>query len=307
MPRVSIVIRTKDRPVMLARALENVLGQSWTDWQMVIVNDGGEVPVLEATLAPFQQRLADRVTVVHNSESSGRPAAANRGFERATGEFVAVHDDDDLWHPEFLQRTVGHLERHPADVAVVVQSEIVDERAEAGGFVEVARYPFGPPADVVSLVDLILINRMVPISMLLRRDVLEELGGWDETLLCVEDWEFNLRLATAGPIGYLHGEPLAFWMQRPSVTDGPMATSMVGNAKEHYEFDRLVRERALRAGDRHHEIGQLLYLSKFIDEQAKAAEGRVNARIDDLRRDVEYYSLGATVRRALRRVGRRGG
>lgn len=309
MARVSIIVRTKDRPTFLARALGDVVGQSFADWHMVIVNDGGNPAVVDAVVADLADQLGDRCTVVNLAESSGRPAAANRGFEHAVGEYVVVHDDDDLWHPDFLRRTVDYLDEHSLAVAVAVPTEIVIERPEGEAFVEVERRPFAPPGDIVSLMDLIVINRVVPISMLIRRTIMEALGAWDETLLCVEDWEFNLRLATEGPIGYLRGEALAFWMQRPSMQDGPDANSMFTSTDQHFEFDRLVRDRALREGDRHHDIGHLLYLSKFIDERVRNAENRMLRQMEsvrnDLRRDVEYYSFGATVRRAARRLRRR--
>lgn len=310
-PRVSIVVRTKDRPTLLARALDDILNQAFADWQVIVVNDGGDQEAVDAVIARLDAPLRGRCEVTTCSPSRGRAGAANHGAERATGDYVALHDDDDLWHPAFLQRTVDHLDHSDGALAVAVPTEIVVERAEGDGFVEVDRRSFVPPGDVVSLYDLLFMNRAVPIGMLLRRDALTALGGWDETLSCVEDWELNLRLATAGSIDYLRGETLAFWMQRPSVSDGPVANSMFSSADEHYEFDRLVRSRALHAGDPLHDIGHSLYLSKYLDERIRATEERLNQRLDvlsdDLHRAIEYYSAGATVTRAARRLRRRWG
>lgn len=313
MPRVSIILRTKNRPRMLARALDDVLAQSYVDWQLVIVNDGGAPADIADVLAPREAALAGRVDIVTNPASVGGPGASNRGLEAAEGDYVVIHDDDDLWHANFLKRTAEHLDQTPDAVAAVVPTEIVIEKMEGDQFIEVSRRPFGPPRDVVGLFDLILINRVVPISMLVRRSVVTDLGGWDESLPVVDDWEFHIRLASFGRIDFLPGEPMAFWMHRPSVTDGPEANSMFASTDAHYKFDRLVRERALRPGGPHHEIGQLLFLSKFIDEQVRNAENRtvnrltrqLNAVRDELKTEIAQRSVGATVRRRARRIMRR--
>jgi glycosyltransferase involved in cell wall biosynthesis len=298
---------------MLARALDDILAQTFAAWQIVVVNDGGNPAEVERILASRGSELGERVLALHADAPSGRPAAANRGFDNVSGDYVVLHDDDDLWHPDFLRRTADYLDATPDAVAVTVPTEFVTEQAQGDDFIDVGRRPFNPPGEVVTLFDLILINRIVPISMLIRGSVLKEIGGWDEALKCVGDWEFNLRLATRGQIGYLRGQTLAFWMHRPDLTQGSLANSMYGSTDGHFEFDRLVRDRALLPGDTHHQIGQLLYLSKFIDEQLHAAENRIVDRLrmrighvqDELRRDVEYYSLGATARRNLRRMMRR--
>lgn len=305
--RVSIVVRTKDRPSMLTRTFDDVLAQTFADWQIIIVNDGGDVADVEKVIASREEQLSGRYLVVHNPESGGRPAAANRGFERANSDYVILHDDDDLWHAEFLARTVAHLDAHPESVAVSVPTEIVTEEADGDVFVEIDRRPFNPPGDIVSLFDLILINRIVPISLLVRGSVQQKIGGWDEMLLCVGDWDFNLRLAAVGRIDYLRGDVLAYWMHRPGVATGSLANSMYSSTTGHFEFDRLVRERSLRADGPHHEISQLLYLSKFIDERIEAAENRIiEAVTARLQGSAEYYSPGATLRRAVRRsVGKK--
>lgn len=321
---------------MLGRALDDVLEQTFADWGIVVVNDGGAPSDVERLIEERATALGDRVLVLHSDVATGRPSAANRGFDQVSGEYVVLHDDDDRWHPDFLQRTVDYLDATPDAVAVTVPTEIVTETDAGEELVDVERQPFNPPGGVVTLFDLILINRIVPISMLLRASALEKIGGWDESLKCVGDWEFNLRLATYGQIGFLHGETLAFWMHRPDVTEGPNANSMFRSADGHFEFDRRVRDRALAPDGPHHEIGQLLYLSKFIDERLRQSEERILQRIGsgeerlvrrigaaedrlrgqvhqrgmtsvaELREDIVRYSFGATVRRLGRRFKRKG-
>ena len=113
-PRVGIVIRTRDRPMFVTRALHSVLGQSFADWALVLVNDGGDRAALEAAIAAAG--LADRfetgaMTALHLPQSIGRSAAFNRGAAALTTEFVCCLDDDDTWDPAFLDSLVAFYDR----------------------------------------------------------------------------------------------------------------------------------------------------------------------------------------------------
>jgi len=104
-PRIGIVIRTKDRPLFVTRAVQSVLQQTYTGWSVVLVNDGGNAKVLDATLtdkklsAPFKD---GRMTVMSLAKSVGRSEAFNRGARALGTEFVCCLDDDDTWDPSFL-------------------------------------------------------------------------------------------------------------------------------------------------------------------------------------------------------------
>jgi glycosyltransferase involved in cell wall biosynthesis len=270
-PRVAIILRTRDRPVLLRRALADVCAQTFQDWQLVVVNDGGDAEEVERLLAE-QKALADRTTVLHHPRSVGRPAAWNRGLQAADAEYVAVHDDDDTWHPTFLQRTVAHLEG-TAEVAVAARTEIVWERLDGDDVVEQGREPFFPDLPAVTLFDLIRTNRVVPIALLYRRSVHDEIGPVREDLPVVEDWEFNLRLAAAHPIALLDGPPLAFWHQRREA-EGALANSVIELDGEHRAEDLKVRDEALREHVGRYGAGALLYVTSYFQREFDHVHGR---------------------------------
>ncbi|MCR2824014.1 glycosyltransferase family 2 protein [Microbacterium sp. zg.Y909] len=324
-PRVSIIIRTKDRPHLLARALDDILMQTIADWEAVVVNDGGSPAPVDDLVAARADDFAGRCRVIHHEHSLGMEGASNRGVQATTGAYIAIHDDDDTWRPDFLEATTGALDADEALVGVAVPTEVIMERVVGGHIEEFDRWMFTPPGDVVTVFDLILSNRVVPIGLLVRRRALEEIGGFDEALPVVGDWEFNLRLALAGPIAYLAGDPLAYWHQRPDHRDGSLANSVHGATDLHFRYDRIVRDRALREDLSSHGLGSLLYLSKFLDERLHEMEERMRARQDEvaaassrqfealrremrdaIHREAQYYSVGATVKRCLRRLLRRG-
>lgn len=302
-PIVSIVIRTKNRPAMLARALDDVLHQTFTAWQVIVVNDGGDAAPVDEALAARSDALAGRDLVVHHEVSRGMEAASNAGVAHAVGRYVAIHDDDDTWAPAFLEATVAHLEAHPDALAVAVATEIVVERAEGDRFVDVERRPFVPPGERLSLFDLLTTNRVVPIGLLVRRDVVAELGGYDESLDVVGDWDFNLRLVTKGRVDFLPEEPLAQWRQRPSAT-GAVANSLFAAEHEHTRFDRVVRDRALRQEAAIHGLGTPLYIARLVDEAEERIRRHIDHRFDllEARLDAAQESRRGWFRRTVRRA-----
>lgn len=268
-PRVSIVIRTKDRAPLLRRALDDIIGQTMTDWEAIVVNDGGQVQPVDALVAEREARLDGRLEVIHVDGGTGSmEAAANLGAQRARGEFVVIHDDDDTWAPQFLATMVDSLDADPEAVAVAARTEIIFERLEGDTTTELSRVPFVPPAEMVTMYDLLQTNRVVPIALVVRRSVYDEIGWYDPALKAVGDWEFNLRLVRHGRVPYVGDEPLAFWHQRPHAK-GAASNSVFGESLDHMQFDRLVRERALQEYVDQNGVGALLYLSKYIEETVR--------------------------------------
>jgi glycosyltransferase involved in cell wall biosynthesis len=301
---------------MLERALHGILGQSFADLEVIVVNDGGDPAVIARVVEGFSQDDQARVVRIDHERSLGRWTTANDGVLAARGRFVALHDDDDLWHVDFLKRTVAFLDVTPDAAAVAVPTEVVFEELQDGTWVERDSYLWSPPGNVVTLFDLILHNRVVPISMLTRRSTYDEVGLYDATLDVVGDWEFNLRLAAHGTIAYLEGPVLAYWRQRPAVT-GSLGNSVHAEQTAHFKFDRLVRERALKSESATADVAQLLYLSKIIDERVGDAERRILERLDAIEeasrqstamldermeQQVKYFSFGQTMLRLRRRL-----
>lgn len=282
--QVSVVIRTKNRERLLARALDDVLDQTLPHWHLIVVNDGGRPAPVDALLGSREASMQGRAEVIHVDGGTGSmEAAANLGAQRARGEFVVIHDDDDTWDPDFLRVMVDALEADADAVAAAARTEIVFERIDGDRQIELGRAPFVPPGEMVTMYDLLQTNRVVPISLLVRRRVYDEIGWYDPALRAVGDWEFNLRLVRHGHVLFVGDEPLAFWHQRPHATDST-SNSVFGESLDHMQFDRMVRDRALKEYVDRNGIGGLLYLSKYIEETAR------------------YYSLQQTIRRAVQRV-----
>lgn len=297
--QVAIVVRTKNRPDFLRRALRSISAQTLEEWECVIVNDGGDPAPVDQLVGALPPHHRDRVHVVHQAASRGRWVSANVGVLAASAPLLVLHDDDDAWHPEFLERSVAYLDR-PENLVrggVVSRIEIVWERESDGGFIETGRELFQPQLTAPTLGDAMLFNRFVPIGFVYRRSLHEELGLYDESLPVVGDWNFALKVLTRGPLEYLGDVPFAYWHQRPGGS-GVAGNSVIESGDAHRRVDAQIRDDALRAYVQQYGPGLPLYLTKFIDQRFVDIENRFV-------REFERYSLPERAVRLVKRAFRR--
>jgi glycosyltransferase involved in cell wall biosynthesis len=214
-PRVAIITRTQNRPITLNRALEGILRQTFTDWELVLVSDAGNLAAIREVVARHGEALGDRLRLIHRERSEGMQAASNHGIAESRSRYIAIHDDDDSWHPDFLARTVAYLDAAaPHQRGVVVGAELVYERFKNDRFIEIRRRRMSVPAESLVPSALRRYNRFPPIAFLYERAAGEMLGQYRTDLPVLGDWDFNLRFAERFGIGIID-EPLAYWHHRP--------------------------------------------------------------------------------------------
>jgi glycosyltransferase involved in cell wall biosynthesis len=286
---VSVVVRTRNRPEFVRRALADISAQTYADFEVVVVDDGDSGAIL-AEIA--EDSRMPRVRLVRTDAPRGRCRAANVGIRAADGDLVVLHDDDDRWHPEFLARTVARLDADPDAAGVMTATSIVYERRINSTWRETDRVPFWGDMQRISLIELLEINRAVPISFLYRRAVHDEVGWYDETLDAVEDWDLYLRIVPRLPVAFLGGEPLAFWVQRPDATDAE-ANSTLGLLHEHERDDLVVRDRELAAWVRENGVGLPLYLAHVERRIIRSLSERIDETIRHEVRQIVAEELDA--------------
>ena len=194
-PLLSAIVRTYDRPQLLARALDSLVAQTYRDVEAVVVNDAG--PDITALLARYEGRLAIRY--VRHDRNAGVTAALNAGARLATGTYVGYLDDDDVWYPDHAARLVDALERTGA---VVAYANCIAEYADVAGERIVPReYAIFTDRDFEK--DAFLNDNLATIhSFVHRRDLFERFGAFDESLSACEDWEMWLRMSRA--VDFVH-------------------------------------------------------------------------------------------------------
>lgn len=196
MPHVSVVIPVFNSAPLVAAALRSVFAQTFTDFDVIVVDDGSEDHrELMAALSEFDGRIQ------YVRQPNGGPAKArNRGVAMATGTLVAFLDADDEWLPEKLERQVEYFQQYPE--TGLLHTAVVDG-ALGGSAVD------GPPTD--AFCDLYHTGFFInTLTVMAPRRLLNEIGGFDERReIHVEDWDLWLRLAASHPIGYI-STPLAY-------------------------------------------------------------------------------------------------
>jgi len=193
--RVSVIVPTRNRAVLLAETLESILRQTFTDFELLVIdNDSGDQT---AGLVAAYRQQDPRVRYLYHSER-GIARARNAGLRVARGEYVAFCDDDDLWRPEKLQVQVDFLDHRP-EVALVCTNAVTF----GDGVPERRIYRRTPR--ILTFRRLLRQNEICNSSVLARREVLDQVGWFDERpeFHAVEDHEFWLRIAYRHRIVFL--------------------------------------------------------------------------------------------------------
>jgi glycosyltransferase involved in cell wall biosynthesis len=247
--KVAVITRTRDRPLMLARAVRSVSRQTFSDWVMVIVDDGGERGAVERVVREHPPELRDRIRIVGNAVPRGRGSSCNRGIESSESDYIAVHDDDDSWEPGFLARCVSAMESAAGDGrigGVVSQAMRIEESIVGDEIVEDSRMRYEPALEgLVPFSQILARNLFQPIAFLYSRSAHEGVGLYDESLLAAEDWEFNIRFLRRYDILALP-EVLANYHVRPRMTGGPYGNSVIAERETHRKSSTGIANALLR-------------------------------------------------------------
>lgn len=244
-PKVAIITRTRDRIMFLERAIQSVYCQTMDDFIHVIINDSGDPDKINALIHKYHDRTRGRVRVVHNTESRGMEAASNKAIKSVDSEYIAIHDDDDTWHKDFLKEAIAKIESADA-MGVVVRADKVTERILAGNntIEQLKIEPWMPDLKVVNLYKQCIDNQMTPITFLYNRTAYDELRGYDESLPVLGDWDFGIRFLLKYDVEFLDkGYPLAFYHHRKFSTDSQHNNSFgEGTERHRYWSNRLMNK-----------------------------------------------------------------
>ena len=194
-PLLSVIIPTYNRAWILREAIDSVLSQTYRNVELIIVDDGST----DQTTA-LLERYRDDALVLHQA-NLGVSAARNAGVAAASGSLIAFLDSDDLWLPGKARRQVAFFQSNPQ--ALVCQTEEVWIR---NGRRVNPRWRHRKPSGMIfqQSLELCLVS---PSAVMMRRELLERAGGFDESLPACEDYDLWLRIGAAYPV-YLIADPL---------------------------------------------------------------------------------------------------
>jgi len=204
-PMVSVVMSVHNGMAYLSEAVESILEQTFRDFEFIVVDDGS-TDDSHRLLKRYAAEDA-RMLVIRQEKNSGVAEARNQAIARARGEFIASQDADDISLPERLEAQVAYLRQHPAVGLLGTWPEFVDAEAKP---LEAARYP--RISDNAGLqAQLLDTNCFCAGTVMVRRHLLETVGGYDQGLAPSEDYDLWLRLAE---VTRLANVPRALYLYR---------------------------------------------------------------------------------------------
>jgi glycosyltransferase involved in cell wall biosynthesis len=295
-PLVSVIIPTYNRGHVVPEAIESVLRQTYLRLEVIVVDDGSTDNTPECL-----QQFAGRIRVV-TQENAGPAAARNRGIEMARGELIAFLDSDDLWLPRKLERQVTLLQKAGKGVPCCLCNICMRWNEREIDSFQIASMKPSLVEGICVNVDEMIATRFLLLNqgVVVRRQTLAKIGGFDESLRLLEDHDLALRLSLEGPWAFIR-DPLVIWREskegslyRDARKDELRSREpLVGILERH-----LLRvERANRPSLRRHVIRELNHIRREL-RAAKIAQtkSRWAAVVSPWFRMMEQYRRAFTIR-----------
>jgi glycosyltransferase involved in cell wall biosynthesis len=194
MPKVSVIIPAYNVAPYIGETMESVFAQTFADYEVIVVNDGSpDTEDLERALA----RFIDRVSYI-KQENRGASAARNTGLRAAQGEFVAFLDADDLWLPNYLDEQTKFIRERHCDLVCADAEVFSDAAHEEKTYMETLMADAPTTGDVTFLGLLSAEQSLITSGIVARRELVFDVGLFDEALRNSQDFDLWLRLARNG-------------------------------------------------------------------------------------------------------------
>lgn len=188
-PLVSVIVRTHNRPHLLRNCLKSLLVQTYKNFQVVLVNDGGED--IEGLIREFEGQL--NINYIKHATQKGRSASVNTGIKNSQGLYLAFLDDDDIYYPNHLMILVRYITDRDCKVAYTSVASKIYKNGLTG---ELELVGDGERFDDDFDKDKILFRNYIPfICIMFNRSVVEEIGSFDEDMVIFEDWDYLIRVS----------------------------------------------------------------------------------------------------------------
>jgi glycosyltransferase involved in cell wall biosynthesis len=237
-PKVSVIVPAYNAMKYLPETLDSILKQTFTNFEVLIINDGSSDNIIE-----WCTQITDPRVKLISQQNMGLSSARNTGIKYSQGEYIALLDSDDTWVKTKLAKQVEFFKNHPSVDLVHTWIELMNEQSISTGRI------LKSSAEGNVWQQLLQQNAIACLSVMVRRHCFETVGGFDEKLRSLEDWDMWIRIAINYKFGVIK-EPLAFYRQIP--------TSMSKNYQVMAESFDLVIEKAFSTVS-----ADLIYLKNY--------------------------------------------
>jgi len=242
-PLVSVIIPAYNVTVFINETLASVFAQTFTDFEVVVVNDGSpDTTELERAIQPYRARIR-----YFSQENRGASAARNTGLRAARGKLIAFLDADDLWSPDYLAEQLKFMREYDCDLACA-DAMIFGVSTDAGRSYMDSLMHTAPAQGRVTFLGLVNAERsLITSGVVARRDLILEVGLFDETLRNAQDFDLWLRLARHGARLAYHRQVLLRYRSRINSLSGDAINS---HRRELHVFDKIEQSYDFTPGER---------------------------------------------------------
>jgi hypothetical protein len=192
-PLVSVLLPTHDRVEFLGHAVDSVLAQTYANWELLVIQDGG--PDVSGVLEAPEPRRDPRIRLLRTESNMGKPAALNMALAHVQGAYVAYLDDDDIWLPEHLEALMRMLVLAPGVRMAHSEGDRLERRRTDNGWEVDQSTRTTPHSGHVSLYDILEDNSILGITVAHETALFSEAGRFDERLDTLVDFDMWRRLA----------------------------------------------------------------------------------------------------------------
>jgi glycosyltransferase involved in cell wall biosynthesis len=204
----SIVIPVHNKEKYLKKTLDSVLNQTYTHFELILVNDGSDD--ISGEICNEYAELDKRIRVIHQ-KNGGVSNARNNGIKAAKNELISFLDADDFWRLDFLQEMNGLIESYPnVDLYSAKYGKIQNGKAdESEKF-----FSTNDQYIVFDLIEDFAEKAKFPLhtsSVIIRKSAIVNAGYFDERIAMFEDYDLFVRIALNSKVAYLNSEPLSFY------------------------------------------------------------------------------------------------
>ena len=185
MPIISVIVPAYNGQRTIVETINSVLEQTFIDFELIVINDGSTDRTLE-----LLETVQDKRLKVYSYPNGGLPTARNRGIDRAKGKFISFIDADDLWTRDKLELQLEALQKNPQAGVAYSWTISMDNNGNSFHPGAIANFQGNVYANL-------LVSNFIASgsNVLIRREAIDSVGYFDETLKSAEDWDYWLRLA----------------------------------------------------------------------------------------------------------------
>jgi glycosyltransferase involved in cell wall biosynthesis len=248
--KVSVVIPTYNRAYIISQALESVLAQRYSDFEILVVDDGST----DNTREVVEKIKSDKIRYIVHDHNRGCSAGYNTGIKEAAGDLVAFLDSDDLWKPEYLWHQVDFLTRHPEADLVFSNTEVRGLDMEVPSLIDalhvftnlIQASPNEPEYVIGARQMYLCLLEEVPIKLtaaVIRNELFGRVGVFDEAWPSGTDWDLFLRMSRVAKFGFVN-RVLALQRRTPDST-----FHMYREKDKVFLIERFTKEKAALAAD----------------------------------------------------------